>query len=456
MRTKDVNMLSGSITKALIAISAPVMIMNVIQSLFSIVDMTVLEAFDTDGVAVGAVGVCAMLITLIINLVFGITTGSNVVIAKHIGRGDSESCSRAVGTSILFSVVSGIALAVIGVLGAETFLGWTDCPPELLAGATLYFRLYFAGAPLLMMRYFSSSVLRSSGNTQTDMLISIVGAVAKVICSLLMVAVFRLGVTGVALATIISWAISAVWSLIVLLRERGYTKLHRKHLRFYGTELPEILRIGIPSSIQMCLYSAANVLITTAVNGFGAKAATGVSIANTYDGLIYVICNATSLAVLPYVSQNIGAGNIKRACQSVWKGVLLSAGIGAFFGALSGIFSGQLASIMSGDPEVIAFAQQKMIIISGTYFICGVNDIFVSALRGMGKSTYPTIVTLIFMCGLRVLWVYAIFPLLPHLTFLYLVWPLGWICSILCSLPVYFSAKRHLELTASHTVSAIE
>lgn len=148
---------------------------------------------------------------------------------------------------------------------------------------------------------------------------------------------------------------------------------------------------------------------------------------------------------MPFVSQNIGAGNVKRACQSVWNGVLLSARIGAFFGALSGIFSSPLAAIMSGDPEVIAFAQQKMIIISGTYFICGINDSFIPALRGMGKPTFPTVITLIFMYGLRVVWAYAIFPLFLNLTFLYLLCPIGWVASILCYLPVYFGTKHDLE-----------
>lgn len=445
MRAKDVNMLSGSITKGLLAIAAPVMIMNVIQTLFNIVDMAVLKAFDTDGLSVGAVGVCGMLITLILNLVIGIVTGSNVVVAKYIGRQDTDHSHRAVGTSVLFSIVSGLLLAVIGIFGSETFLLWTDCPPELLPRAVLYFRLYFAGVPILTVYNFCSGILRASGNTQTVMLSSLIGAVAKVCCSLLLVAGFDLGVVGVALATILSWTIIAVWCMVVLLREKNLTKLYLRHLRFYRPELPQILRIGIPSSLQMCLYAVANVIITAAVNSFGAQAATGVSIANTYDGLIYVISTATALAVMPYVSQNLGAGNVKRACQSVWKGILISAGIGAFFGALSGIFSGPLASIMSDDPVVIDFARQKMLIISSTYFICGINEIFCAALRGMGRPNYPTVLTLIFMCGLRFVWVYAVFPLFPNLTFLYLVWPIGWVACILLALPVYLRTKRHLE-----------
>jgi len=444
MRTKDVNMLSGSITKGLLVICIPVMIMNVIQSMFNIVDMTILKSFDTDGMAVGAVGVCGSLITLISNLVVGISTGSNVIIAKYIGKGEQQNINRAAGTSIAFSAVGGLALAVIGVSCAELFLRWVNCPEELFSRAVLYFRLYFAGIPLLMIYNFCSSALRASGNSRRIMMISITGGVVKVCMTCLLVAAFRMGIVGVALATIISWLAFAAMGLISLFRSNGSVKLYMDHLRFYRPELPQILRIGVPSGLQMGLYSVANVMISSAVNSFGAQATTGISIANTFDGLLYNICHATSLAVMPFVSQNIGAGNVKRASKSVWKGILLTVGIGAFFGALSAIFSGPLSSIMSDDPVVIDYSRQKMIIISSTYFICGINDIFNAALRGMGKPTFPTVTTLIFMCGLRFAWVYFVFPLFPNLTFLYLVWPIGWVASIICGLCVYFPTMKKL------------
>lgn len=444
VKLKDVNMLSGSITKGLIAICAPVMLMNVIQSLFNIIDMTVLKTFDVDGMAVGAVGVCGALITLITNLVIGIATGANVIIAKYIGQRAQEHTRRAVGTAMAFSAAAGVVLAVIGVSCADVFLGWINCPEELFDRAVLYFRLYFAGVPLLMVFNFANSVLRASGNSGKIMTISIVGAGVKVCATCLFVAVFQLGIVGVAISTILSWSVNSTWSTMSLLRDKGAVKLYVRHVRFYRPELPQILRIGIPSGLQMGMFSIANVLISTTVNSFGPKAATGISIADTFDGLMYNICCAMALAVMPYVSQNIGAGNAKRACQSVRRGILITTGIGIFFGWLTVGFSQNLASIMSSDPEVIAFARQKMMIVSSTYFICGINDIFSAALRGMGKPVFPTITTLIFMCGFRFVWVYAIFPLLPNMSFLYLVWPIGWVCCIFCAMAVYFPTKRKL------------
>ena len=193
-------------------------------------------------------------------------------------------------------------------------------------------------------------------------------------------------------------------------------------------------------------YSSANVIIMSVVNDFGADATTGVSIANQFDGILYQIVYAPSLAVIPYVAQNIGAGNLKRVKQTILKGTLITIAFGASFGFLSAFFAEQLSSIMSPTPAVIAYSAQKMIIVSSTYFICGINDVIGGVLKGMGKPIFPTVTTMIFMCVLRFVWVYLVFPLLPqNLTFLYLVWPVGWILSIITLLIVYFPAMSKLQ-----------
>lgn len=445
MRSKDVNMLSGSIAKGLLAISLPVMIMNVLQSLFNVIDMTVLKTYDTGGgSAVGAVGVCATLISLITGLVIGVSSGANVAIARRIGMKDQQSVERAVDSAMAFSIAAGLALAVIGISCAEIFLGWANCPDELLPQATLYFRLYFAGVPILMVYNFCASIMRSSGNSRGPMVYLTVGGVIKIAFTLLFIAKFRMGVVGVALATILSWSVSAILGLWSLTHNESAVKLRLKGIRFHKRELVDMLRTGVPAGLQQSLYSIANVLISATVNSFGPEATTGISIANIYDGILYQISTATALAVMPYVSQNVGCGNIKRATQSVGRGILITTCLGASFGALSAIFSGPLASIMSDDPAVIAYAQQKMVLVSSTYFICGINEIFGAALRGMGKPLPATVATLIFMCAIRFPWVWFVFPLLPNLTFLYLIWPIGWILSISMLLCYYVPTVRQL------------
>ena len=447
MRRKDVNMLEGSIMKGILTIAIPVMVMNVATSLFNIIDMTVLKTF---GGAVGAVGVCGTLISLITGLVIGVSSGSNVIIARYIGRKDPASVDRAINTAMAFSIAAGIALAIIGVVGAPLFLTWNNCPKELLSDATLYFRLYFAGVPILMVYNFCASILRSSGDSRRPMIFLIIGGIVKVLSNLVFAGVFHLGVKGVAFATILSWCVFTILGLTALTHNEGAVKLRLKDIRFYKKEMNQILHIGIPAGLQQALYSVANVIITAEVNKLGPAATTGMSIANNFDGILYQISVATSLAIMPYVSQNIGAGNLKRSVRSIWEGILVTVALGGFFGSLSAIFSRQLSGIMSADPEAIKYSMQKMVLISSTYFICGINEILGAALRSMGKPLSSTISTMVWMCAFRFVWVYLIYPLFPaSLTYLYLVWPIGWVMSGLSLLCVLIPTVKKLKTKTS-------
>ena len=443
---KDVNMLSGSIMKGLLSISIPIMIMNVAMQLFNVVDMTVLRMFDSSGgFAVGAVGACSVLISLITGLLIGCSSGANVVIAKYIGMGNREKAERATGVAMLFALVGGLALSIIGVSFAGVFLKLTNCPDDLLQSSVLYFRMYFGGVPILMVYNFSAAILRSTGDSKRPMMFLIIGSAVKLSFNLIFVAGLKMTVAGVGFATIISWIVMTTLGITALIKNEGATKLRFSRLRFYGDELKEILIIGIPAGLQQALYSIANVIITTTVNSYGKEASTGISIANNFDAILYQIATAPALAVMPYVSQNIGHEDPKRAKKAVICGMLITTVLGATFGALSAIFSPQLSSLMSANPTVIAYSCQKMMIISSTYFICGINDIFGASLRAMGRPNLPTISTLIYMCALRFVWVYLLFPLCPNFTFLYLVWPVGWTLSIITLLPFYIITFKKLQ-----------
>ena len=325
----------------------------------------------------------------------------------------------------------------------------TNCPDSLLKDATLYFKIYFYGIPIAMLYNFCAAILRATGDTRRPMYYLLIGGAIKVIFTVIFVSQFNMTVEGVAFATIIANSVSCTLAFRALTKSNNIISLNLRNLRFSGRELKEILFIGIPTGLQSSLYSLANVVITTAVNGFGPDATTGIAIANQFDGILYQISYAPSLAVIPYVAQNIGAKNIKRVKQVVWKAIIITALFGGIFGAFSAIFSKQLSSIMSSTPAVIDYSRQKMIIISSTYFICGINEVMCGTLRGMGKPIIPTISTLVYMCILRFIWVYLIFPLFPNLTFLYLVWPIGWILSIITLFIVYIPAisklKRQLD-----------
>lgn len=446
MKRKNVDMLTAPIIGALLSMTIPIMIMNVTQTLFNILDMMVLKTYSTE-MAVGAVGACSVLNTLCTNLLVGLSVGANVIVAKRIGADDRERTNQAATTSIMLSLVGGIFLMLVGTVFAENFLRMTNCHESLLPRAAKYFRTYFYGVPALMLYTFLASILRAIGDTKRPMYFLIISGVVKVLFTLLFVGVFHMDVEGVALATIVSNVTSCILTLLAVLKRRDVLTLNLKNLRMHRQELREILRVGVPAGIQHSLYALANVVITATVNTFGAAATTGVAIANQFDAILYHISCAPALAAVPFVAQNMGAGNLKRVRQTVLRAMLITVTFGVTFGLPSAMFSRQLSSLMASDPAVIAFSRQKMIIISSTYFICGINEMFCGVLRGLGKQILPTVSVLVFMCLFRFVWVYAIFPLYPNLTFLYAVWPVGWVLSIAVVLCGYLITMSKLEKT---------
>lgn len=295
-----------------------------------------------------------------------------------------------------------------------------------------------------MLYNFSAAILRAEGDTMHPMLFLLFGGGIKVLFTVLFTSVFGMRVEGVAIATIISNIIICVLAFCTL-NGNGDICIDLRKMRLYAAELKEMLFVGLPSGLQMAMYSLANVIILTVVNGFGVYATTGVSIANQFDGIMYQIVYAPALAVIPFIAQNIGAGNIKRMRESVFKGMLITTVLGTTLGFVFVVFSRQLSSIMSETPEVIKFSQQKTIIVSSTYFLCGINEIMGGALKGMGRPIVSAVTTFLYMCLFRFLWVYMIYPICPqNLTFLYLVWPIGWILSIITLLAFYYPTIRRL------------
>lgn len=444
MKTKHVDMLSGPITKGLISLAIPIMIMNVMQVLSNAIDMTVLRWFADDR-AVGSVGTCSTLISLCTSLLIGVSVGANVIVAKRVGSGDKVHADRATSTSLIIALFGGLLLMCIGLIFAETFLKIANCPPVLLPQATAYFRIYFLGVPILIFYNFSASILRSIGDTKRPMCYLIIGGFVKTLLTLIFASVLNMDVVGVGIATIIGNCVACVLACTTLIKKQNILSVDLKKLKFDTKEMKEILHVGIPAGFQTAMYSVANVVILSVVNSFGEHATTGISIANQFDGILYHICCATALAVSPYVAQNVGHGNIKRVKQTIIRGVAITILFGATLGTLSAVFSRQLASIMSQTPEVIAFARQKIIIVSSTYFICGINELLGGVMRGLGKPIVPAVSTFIFMCLFRFFWVYLIYPLCPNLTFLYTVWPVGWILSILTIVIFFFPTIKKLQ-----------
>ena len=442
LKNKNVNMLSGSITKGLLAMTMPIMIMNVMQNLFSIIDMTVLGQLVGDN-AVGSVGACSMLITLCTCLLIGIAAGANIVVAKRIGAQDSERTKKAADTAIILALAGGLLLLIIGTIFAPTFLRWVNCPEKLLADAITYFRIYFYGAPFLMLYNFAAAILRAAGDTKRPMYFLLFSGGIKVVLNIVFITCFHMDVDGVGIATLISNILAS--TLCILALRRSSLQFRFRKMQFSKQEMADILHLGVPTGLQQAFYAFANVIIATAVNSFGPEATTGISIANQIDGVMYNVACAPSLATAPYVAQNVGAHNFPRVKKVVVHSIFITVAFGGILGALFSIFAEELASIMTSSPEVIAYAKQKTVLISATYFLCGINEVLSGTMRGLGKPVIPTVSVLLFMCMIRFVWVYVIFPLVPNLTFLYLIWPIGWVLSISFLLAFYFPTIRHAQ-----------
>ncbi len=444
MKTKEVNMLSGSVMKGLFAMSLPIILMNVFQQLFNAIDMTVLGSFASDA-AVGSVGVCSTHISLFTGLVGGLAAGANVVISRFIGHGDRDRAERAVGTSLIVGLIGGFALLAIGVLFAKPLLVMIDCDESLLADAVRYFKLYFCGLPAYMIYYFGACILRARGEARLPMIYLLAGAGAKVILNFVFVAGLGLTVEGVGYATIVANLISAVLTFRAVYRMEGELRFSWKNVRIFRHELGQILFTGIPVGMETALYSFANLAIQAVVNGYGPVGTTGYSIASQFNNIIYQICVGASYAVMPYVAQNVGAGNLARVRTVVRRAMLITILLGGGSGWLCAIFAGPLASLMSKSPEVIDFATNQIILVSGLYFLCGIMFAMNAVLRGLGRPIVPTVSTMAFMFALRFLWVWFIYPLYPTPVFLYTVWPVGWVLCIITTLFFYFPTMRRME-----------
>ena len=444
MKKKHVDMLSGSVMRGLLALTMPVMIMNVAQSLFTLADTALLKAFG-HATAVGAAGAVGTLQTVFTHVISGVSVGAGVVIARNLGAKRRADAERAISTGFILAIAIGLTLLIGGSLLARPLLLLTNCSEVLLPEATTYFRIYFYGAPILAVYSLAAGALRAIGDTRRPMRILFIGCSAKLVLSVLLLSLTGKGVESAALSTLLANLIKMVLSLAALLRSREVVTVNLTRPVFDGPALRATLYNGLPPTIQTVLYSLANVVLLSVVNTFGPDATTGISIANQYDGVIYNLIHAPSLAVIPYIAQNIGAGDTGRAKQAMRCGMLIGVGFGLTFGSFSALFAPQLAGLLATSTAARDFAVQKMIIISSTYFICGINEVLGGTLKGMGRTIPPSVTSLIYMCAFRFVWVYGIFPLVPNLTFLYLVWPISWILCIVTQIPFLRRALRALE-----------
>lgn len=421
----EMDMCSGPLLSKILAFTFPLLLSSVLQLLFNAADVVVVGRY-AGNTALAAVGSTGALINLIVNLFMGLSVGVSVTVARHYGAQEYGDVSTAVHTAILMSLIGGVVSSVFGFLLAKPLLELMGSPADVIDQAALYVRIYFLGMPASMFYNFGSAILRAVGDTKRPLYYLSVSGVLNVLLNLLFVIRFSMGVAGVALATILSQYVSAALIAICLTRSESCYRLHWNELALHKDKALPIIRIGLPAGLQSSIFSVSNVVIQSSVNSFGSIAMAGSAAAANIEGFVYVSMNSVAQASLSFASQNIGARQYERVGKICRTCLLLA----TFFGLLLGngvyLLHDVLLGFYSPDPAVIAAGTIRLSIIGTTYFLCGLMDTLACTLRAMGKSLLPTIVTILGACGLRILWIYTVFPLDRTFFTLFLSYPISW------------------------------
>ncbi|MBE7037356.1 MAG: MATE family efflux transporter [Ruminococcaceae bacterium] len=437
------SILEGSIWDKILLFALPLAATSILQQLFNSADIAVVGRFAGKQ-ALGAVGSNSSLINLLINIFIGLSAGANVVIARFIGQGNRKSINDAVHTAVTIALISGFFVAFVGFFAARPLLKLVSTPDDIIDLSTLYLKIYFLGMPFIMLYNFCAAILRSVGDTKRPLFCLAISGVVNVILNLFFVIGLNLSVAGVAIATVISNAISSVLLLYFLTKEDGVLHLDIKKLRLDKDVLKEIAKIGIPSGLQGMVFSFSNVCIQTAVNSLGSDVVSASSAALNLENYIYFLLNAFSQAAVTFVSQNFGANNLER-CKKVTRIALsMSLLCTVIVCTLFVTFGHPLLKIFTTDKTVIDLALIRMKYTVTLAFINCIMDLMSGVMRGYGYSLVPAIVSIVGVCGLRLLWIYTIFPTHKTLASLMLVYPVSQAITATCHCVTYVLLRRKL------------
>lgn len=441
---KDLDLTNGNLFKKLIIFAIPVMLSGILQLLFNACDLIVVGKFSGDD-SLAAVGATGALTSLIVNLFIGFSVGANVAVARSIGRKNRKRCHDVVHTAMLFSFIIGICLTAFGVLTAKFWLIKMGTNVDILDKSTTYLRIYFAGMVFNMIYNFGASIIRATGETKKPLYFLTIAGIANVVLNLFFVIVLNMDVDGVALATIISQMISAILIVIYLSKLDGFVHFSIKDLKLDKNSLNEILVVGLPAGIQSSLFAISNVSIQTAVNSFNSTAiVAGNSASNNIGGFIYTSMNAFYQACITFTSQNFGANNMENCKKVLLHSLFLVTSVGIAISGIAVLFGKELIGLYANGEDAINYGLLRLTIVGMTYFLCGIGDVFVGGLRGIGYSIIPMISSIIGICGIRIIWIHTAFNQNPTLEVLYAAYPLSWGVTSLIHLACYVYVYKRL------------
>jgi len=440
-KTYEMDMIHGPLLPNILRYAFPLMLSGILQLMFNAADVIVVGRF-AGSQALAAVGSTGSLINLLINLFVGVSIGTNVLVARYYGARDWDGIQETINTSIITAAVGGVALVFIGFFVSRPLLGLMGTPADVIDHSVLYMRIYFAGMPFFMLYNFGAAILRSVGDTKRPLYFLMIAGVINVILNLILVIVFHMGVAGVAIATVASQVVSCILVMRCLIHNEGAIHVNLGNLTFNKKRMTEMLRIGLPAGFQGMVFSISNVLIQSSVNSFGSIVMAGNTAAANIEGFVYTAMNAFYQTNLSFTSQNYGAKNKER----IGKVLLCCLGLVTVVGAVVGNGAYLLGNFLLGfyttDPQVIVYGMNRLAIISTMYFICGLMDVMVGSIRGLGYAVMPMIVSLMGACAFRVVWIFTVFRMFHTQFSLYISYPISWTITFAAHLICFLAVRK--------------
>lgn len=441
---KVVNMLEGPLLGPIFLFAMPLFITSVLQLAFNAVDIIVVGKF-TGHHALAAVGATGPVINLLVTMFMGISIGASVIMGQNVGARDFKNAQDTLHTAIGISILGGILVLFAGIFTAMPLLKLMQTPPEVIELSGEYLKIYYIGMPGFMVYNFGSALLRAIGDSRRPMYFLTISGVFNVICNLIFVIVFKMGVAGVAIATSISQYIAAALIVASLLKADGYMKLSFDKIRISKDKALGMMKIGLPAGFQGALFSISNILIQSGINSFGSVVMAGNTAAGNLEGFVYMGMNAVYQTSLSFTSQNMGAKQYDRVKKIFWTCVGVVIGVGLFLGVGAWLFGDKLLRLYTSEPEVIKYGVERLGVVSATYFLCGIMDTMVGGLRGMGYSITPMVVSLTAVCIFRMIWIATIFQSIHTPVILYLSYPVSWIFAAIGHYINYLYAMKKLK-----------
>lgn len=440
----EIDMCSGSIMDKLISFSLPLVLSGILQLMFNAVDIVVVGRFSGSQ-ALAAVGSTTALINLFTNLFIGISLGANVLAARFFASGKAREMSETVHTAISLAAISGIIMAFAGLLFSRLALELMGTPSDVIDQSSLYMKIYFIGMPFFMLYNYGAAILRAIGDTKRPLFYLIISGCINAALNMILVIVFHLGVAGVAIATVISQMLSCILVLKCLYQSEGSYQLRFSKLTLKKYCLKQIFQVGIPAGIQSTVITFSNVLLQSSVNSFGSIAMAGYTAANNIFGFLYVAVNSITQACMSFTSQNYGVSKYKRMDRVLVNCMILTVAVSLLLGCGSYVFGHQVLKIYTEDADVIACGMEILSYTTVTYFFCGIMDLFPGALRGMGHSAVPMLLSIIGTVGTRVVWIFGVFPHHRSLAALFLSYPVSWIVTILLQVVCFYFVRKEVH-----------